>query len=61
MSKEELENLSFQLSYYYWTWSGAVRVPSVLRLSTTAIDYYSKCLNHKLDLEGNKFTTPGFI
>ena len=58
---EELENLSFQLSYYYWTWSGAVRVPGVLRLSTTAIDFYSRCLNHKLELEGKKFVTPGFI
>ena len=61
MSIEELENLSFQLSFYYWTWSGAVRVPGVLRLSTTAIDYYSRCLNHRLDLDGHKFTTPGFI
>ena len=61
MSIEELENLSFELSFYYWTWSGAVRVPGVLRLSTTAIDYYSRCLNHKLEFEGHKFTTPGFI
>ena len=61
ISIEELENLSFQLSFYYWTWSGAVRVPGVLRLSTTAIDYYSRCLNHRLDLDGHKFTTPGFI
>ena len=61
MSIEELENLSFQLSFYYWTWSGAVRVPGVLRLSTTAIDYYSRCLNHRLDLDGHKFTAPGFI
>ena len=61
ISIEELENLSFYLSFYYWTWSGAVRVPGVLRLSTTAIDYYSKCLNHKLELEGNRFSTPGFI
>ena len=61
MSIEELENLSFQLSFYYWTWNGAVRVPGVLKLSTTAIDFYSRCLNHKLNLEGNKFSTPAFI
>ena len=61
MSIEELENLSFKLSFYYWTWSGAVRVPGVLRLSTTAIDFYSRCLNHKLNLDGHKFSTPGFI
>ena len=58
---EKLQNLSFQLSFYYWTWSGAVRVPGVLRLSTTAIDYYSRCLNHTLNLDRQKFTTPGFI
>ena len=61
LSMETLQNLSFQLSFYYWTWSGAVRVPGVLRLSTTAIDYYSRCLNHRLNLEGQKFKTPGFI
>jgi aubergine-like protein len=61
LSLESLQNLSFQLSFYYWTWSGAVRVPGVLKLSTTAIDYYSRCLNHKLNLEGQKFKTPGFI
>ena len=61
LSLESLQNLSFQLSFYYWTWSGAIRVPSVLKLSTTALDYFSKCLNHKLNLEGQKFKTPGFI
>ncbi len=61
LSLENLQNLSFQLSFYYWTWSGAVRVPGVLKLSTTAIDYYSRCLNHKLHLDGQKFKTPGFI
>ena len=58
---ENLENLTFQLCYYYWTWSGAVRVPGVLKLSTTAIDFYGRCLNHKLNLKDQKFVTPGFI
>ena len=61
LSLENLQNLSFQLSFYYWAWSGAIRVHGVLKLSTTAIDYFSKCLNHKLNLEGQKFKTPGFI
>ena len=61
LSIEKIQNLSFQLSFYYWTWSGAVRVPGVLRLSTTALDYYSRCLNHRLNLEGGKFKTPAFI
>ena len=61
LSLETLQNLSFQLSFYYWAWSVAVRVPGVLKLSSTAIDYYSRCLNHRLNLEGQKFLTPGFI
>ena len=61
LSIETLQNLSFQLSFYYWAWSGAIRVPGVLKLSTTALDYYSRCLNHRLNLEGQKFKTPGFI
>ena len=39
---EKLEKLSFYLSYYYWTWSGAIRVPSLLKMSTTAMDFYRK-------------------
>ena len=61
LPKEKLQNLTFELSYYYWTWSGAVRVPGVLKLSTTAIDFYGRCLNHKLNLKDKKFVTPGFI
>ena len=39
---ENLEKLSFYLSYYYWTWSGAIRVPSLLKMSSTALDFYRK-------------------
>lgn len=58
---ENLQKLSFYLSFYYWTWSGAVRVPGVLKLSTTAIEYYSKCLKNKLNLPGNFFRTPAYV
>ena len=39
---EILEKLTFYLSFYYWTWSGAIRVPSLLKMSTTAMDFYRK-------------------
>ena len=39
---ETLEKLTFYLSFYYWTWSGAIRVPSLLKMSTTAMDFYRK-------------------
>ena len=45
LGKEKLELLSFYLSYYYWTWAGAIRTPSMLKMSTTALDFYSKCFH----------------
>ena len=39
---EILEKLTFYLYFYYWTWSGAIRVPSLLKMSTTAMDFYRK-------------------
>ena len=39
---ENLEKLSFYLSYYYWTWGGAIRVPYSLKMSTTAMDFFRK-------------------
>ena len=47
---EELQMLSFYLSFYYWTWAGAVRVPGALKLATTAMDFLSKHLGNKLCL-----------
>lgn len=58
---ESLEKLSFFLSFYYWTWAGAVRVPGVLKLASTAIEYYSNCLGHKLEYPENLFNTPAFV
>ena len=39
---ERLEKLSFYLSFYYWTWNGAIRIPSLLKMSTTAMTFYRK-------------------
>ena len=58
---EQLQLLSFYLSFYYWTWSGAVRVPGTLKLATTAMDFFSKHLNSKLLLPEQKFVNPAYI
>ena len=58
---EELQLLSFYLSFYYWTWSGAVRVPGALKLATTAMDFFSRHLGNKLSLPGQKFVNPIYI
>ena len=58
LSIENLEKLSFYLSFYYWTWSGAVRVPAMLKLSNTAMGFYSKILNNENYFF---FDTPTFI
>ena len=58
---EQLQLLSFYLSFYYWTWAGAVRVPGALKLATTAMDFFSKHLNGKLLLPDQKFTNPAYI
>ena len=58
---EELQIISFYLSFYYWTWSGAVRVPGALKLSTTAMDFCSRHLGAKVCLPGETFMNPTFI
>ena len=45
LSIENLEKLSFFLCFYYWTCPGAIRAPAILKLSRTAIEFYSKILN----------------
>ena len=58
LRKENLEKLSFYLAYYYWTWSGAIRTPAMLKMSSTALDFYNKCL---LNEDGFSFDKPYYI
>ena len=58
LQKENLEKLSFYLSFYYWTWSGAIRTPSMLKMSTTALDFYNKCFGNENSFY---FDTPYYI
>ena len=50
LKMEQLELLSFYLSFYYWTWAGAIRVPGALKLATTAMNFFSKHLDSRLSL-----------
>ncbi len=54
---EILEKLSFYLTFYYWTWAGAIRVPSFLKMSSTALDFYRKIYN----VDSCFFDKPMFI
>jgi aubergine-like protein len=43
---ETLEKLSFYLCYYFWTWSGSIRLPYLLKMSNTAMTFYKKILDN---------------
>ena len=58
---ENLERLTYYLTYYYWTWHGAIRIPAILKFSTTALDFYSKCFNQGKELDDYKFEYPYYI
>ena len=55
---ENLEKLSFYLTFYYWTWSGAIRIPSLLKMSTTALQFYTKIFNNQ---QSYLFSDPTYI
>jgi aubergine-like protein len=61
LKEEQLQLLSFYLSFYYWTWAGAIRVPGALKLATTAMTFYSKHLDNKLNLPDQRFVNPIYI
>jgi len=61
LKEEQLQLLSFYLSFYYWTWAGAIRVPGALKLATTAMTFFSKHLDSKLNLPDQRFVNPIYI
>ena len=61
LNMENLQKLTFFLTYYYWTWHGAIRIPAVLKFSTTALDFYTRCLNPTKQIEEFEFKHPYFI
>jgi len=61
LEMERLQKLTFYLTYYYWNWHGAIRTPAILKFSTTALDFYSKCFNPEKQIGEFKFERPYFI
>ena len=61
LEPEKLHELCYFLSYYFWTWSGAIRVPAVLKLAITAMDFYTKHLGGRLNRPDKKFNNPEYI
>ena len=43
LTQQNLEKLTFYLCFYYWTWSGAVRLPALLKMAITALNFCIKC------------------
>ena len=58
---EELEKLTFYLTFYYWTWAGAIRVPGALKLASTCMDFYVKHLDRRLERIDKAFVNPEYI
>lgn len=61
LKMEQLQKLSFYLSFYYWTWAGAVRVPGALKMATTSTEFFTKHLNNRLNLPKGIFATPDYL
>lgn len=47
VSKDEIENLTYSLSYMYSNWSGSIKVPSVCQLGHKIAEYH-----HSFDKQG---------
>jgi len=41
MHIEELEGITYQQCYYYWNWTGAIRVPAILKFSEVCAKFNS--------------------
>ena len=61
LDMEKLEKLTYYLTYYYWTWHGAIRIPAILKFSTTALDFYLKCFNSNEQISEFNFEKPYYI
>ena len=60
MTLYDIERLTYNCCYYYWNWSGAVRLPAIVKLASKGLDYVSNILQGKL-VEGNNQFSNIFI
>ena len=54
LEMERLQKLTFLLTFYYWNWHGAIRIPALLKFSTSALDFCSRCF--KIDEQDGEYT-----
>ena len=58
---EEVEKLTYKFTYYYWNWSGPVRLPSLLKFTETYFNFYNKYLNSDPMVNDNLSSKPYYI
>lgn len=56
---EDFERITFYLSFYYWNWTGPIRIPAVLKYAELANSFNSK--NLKNEVLKNLKSSPYFI
>ena len=56
---DDYEKITFYQSFYYWNWTGPIRIPAVLKFAELANSFSSK--NLKNDVLKNLKSTPYFI
>jgi aubergine-like protein len=56
---EELERISYYMSFYYWGWNGAIRMPAILKYAEMANKFSKENLTGPA--KENLLTTPYFI
>lgn len=47
LNKRDVEKVSYYMCFYYWNWSGAIRIPSVLKFSELCSKFNQLNLNNK--------------
>ena len=56
---DDFEKITFYQSFYYWNWTGPIRIPAVLKFAELANSFNTK--NLKNDVLKNLKSTPYFI
>ena len=58
---ETVEKLTYNFTYYYWNWSGPVRLPSILKFTETYLNFYNKYLPSDPIINDNLINKPYYI
>ena len=58
---ETVEKLTYNFTYYYWNWSGPVRLPSILKFTETYFNFYNKYLPSDPIINENLINKPYYI